>query len=260
MHLSQRRKEGLFYFTVEQYRSGTPGAEVEISVFSSHEGEGILLLRRSLYFEEQSPEHVENFCKTFAHDAHYRTISLNGSAHWCRVARLYEINAGIINDEEQLPHQSLEKTCKELFHFLRRDLTVIENHTTYKQEMARVAQKTETALHEALRLLPGIKGIEIASSCQGASSLVVKNRKIFLPSCHARNAYVNFSSLPTSFLHYLQSGPLGRYHLARFEPTRICSIHVADNGTFIRQLTIAIRAYLHKQRDLHQRDSSGGRK
>ena len=258
MRLTQRRKEGLFYFAVEQHTADVPGAEVKISVFSSYEGEGVPLLQRALYFDEQSQEHIGNFCKVFAHDKHYRSICLGQTAHWCRVARLYELNAGIIVDEGEVPAQSLEKTCKELFHFLRRDLAIIEQHPIYLLETARLGRNEETALREVLSLLSRVPQVEIASACQGSFSIQVKDRTIFLPSCHTRHATINFTSLPASFLYYLQSGPLGQQHLAQLEPERISSQRVVHNRSIIRMLAAATLAYLHKHGSVHSPSPAHG--
>ncbi|NOQ47351.1 MAG: hypothetical protein GQ559_11910 [Desulfobulbaceae bacterium] len=65
MRLTRKGKEGRFYFVVEQQPDEVPGGEVEICVNSSHEGEGILELRRTLYFDEQSPQHIDNFFGNF---------------------------------------------------------------------------------------------------------------------------------------------------------------------------------------------------
>lgn len=248
MPLTQRRKEGEFHFAVEQHAARLPGAEIEISVFFSHEGEGVPLLRRVLYFDEQSEEHVENFCKTFAYDEHYRKICLTGTAHWCRVARLYEVNAGIMKDDDDLSPPVLEKTCKELFHILRRDLVDVETHPLYQQEMARISKHEETALRRVLGLLPRVPHLAIASACQGSALFLMNTLQIFLPYCHEAHAAIHFTSLPSSFLHYLQSGPLGQQHLARFEPALIRSQRVVHNRSFIRLLTTSTLAYLQRHR------------
>lgn len=246
MRLTQRRKEGSFYFVVEQHAGRTPGGEVEMCVFSSNEGEGIQLLQRSLYFDEQSLQHIDNFCKEFAYDAHYREICIRGTAHWCRVARLYELNARIIIEDKKVQPKNINETCKELFHFIRRDLDKIESHPEYKSEMARISQGKEIALHDALALLAKVSQLEIASACQGSSSIQLGDRQIFLPSCHSERAAVSFTALPASFLRYLQSGPLGQQHLARLEPTMVSSIRVFHNRSFIRLLTASTLAYLRK--------------
>lgn len=246
MRLAQRRKEGLFYFTVEQRAGKTPGGEVEMCVFSSHECEGIQVLQRSLYFDEQSLQHIDNFCKEFAYDAHYREICIRGTAHWCRVARFYELNARIIIEDQMVPTKDIDATCKELFHFIRRDLSKIESHPEYKREMARISQGEETALHHALALLAKVSQVKIASACQGSSSIQLADRHIVLPSCHSEKAAVHFTSLPASFLRYLQSGPLGQQHLARLEPAMVSSTRVCHNRSFIRLLTESTLAYLRK--------------
>jgi hypothetical protein len=255
MRLTQKRKEGLFYFVVEQHAGRVPGGEVEICVFSSREGEGILVLQRSLYFDEQSLQHIDNFCREFAYDDHYREICIRGTAHWCRVARLYELNAGIIVEEKSVQQKNVNKTCKELFHFIRRDLDRIESLPEYKREMARISQGEETALHDTLVLLAKVAQLEVASACQGSSSLKLGGRQIFLPSCHTAKATVIFTSLPASFRHYLQSGPLGQQHLARLGPTRISSTRACHNRLFIRLLTASALAYLQKH-EPHRRQPS----
>jgi hypothetical protein len=248
MRLTRKGKEGRFYFVVEQTPGEVPGGEVEICVYSSHEGEGILELRRTLYFDEQSPQHIDNFFKEFSYDDHYREICLRGTAHWLRVARLYQLNAGIIVKEEKVPEKDIYKTCQVLFHFIRRDIGRIENHSEYKREMARISKGEEEALNDTLALLGKVPNIEISSACQGSSGLQLGDREIFIPSCHTELATLTFTSLPTSFLHYLQSGPLGQRHIARLEPTLISSTQVSRNRLFIQLLTTAISAYLQKYR------------
>ncbi|NOQ47352.1 MAG: hypothetical protein GQ559_11915 [Desulfobulbaceae bacterium] len=70
-----------------------------------------------------------------------------------RVARLYQLNAGIIVREEKVQGKDIYKTCEELFHFIRRDLSRIENHPEYKREMARISKGEEAALNDTLALL-----------------------------------------------------------------------------------------------------------
>lgn len=251
MSLAQRRKEGEFHFSVEQHAPSLPGTEVEINVFFPHDGDGLPLLRRVLYFDEQSAEHIQNFCTTFAYDEHYRKICLAGTAHWCRVARLYELNAGIMREKGDISSPSLEKKAEELFHILRRDLADIEDHPLYQQEMVRISRHEETALHKVLGLLARIPQLTVASACQGSSSLQTTNLQLFLPSCHEPNAFIHFTSLPASFLHYLQSGPLGKQHLALFEPNLIRSQLVDHNRTFICLFTSATFSYLKKHRFPH---------
>lgn len=246
MRLSQRRKEGKFYFVVKQQAGKVVGDDVEIYVYSSHEGEGILLLQRTLYFEEQSLQHIDNFCQEFSYDDHYREICLEGRAHWFRVACLYEQNARIIASEKKIPDSKIERRCRELFHFIRRDLDRIESHPEYKREMARIRKGKETALHETLILLGKVTHLQVASACQGSSLLQLDDRLIYLPSCHTSKASLTFTSLPASFLHYLQSSPLGQRDLAQLEPTRFSSTLVGHNRLFIRLLTASTLAYLQK--------------
>ncbi|WP_136810127.1 hypothetical protein [Desulfosediminicola flagellatus] len=248
MPLTQRRKEGKFYFAVEQHSPDLPGAEVDISVFFSHEGDGVPLLRRVLYFDEQTEEHVDNFCRAFAHNEHYRKICLTETAHWCRVAHLYEINAGIMCDDEDFTPQELEKRSEQLFHILRRDITEIENHPLYTKEMARISKREETALSRTLGLLTSVPRVQIASACQGSSLLEMNDLQIFLPYCHEPHAVIHFTSLPPTFLQYLQSGPLGQQHIALFEPNGIRALRVVHNRSFISLLTNTTFSYLKKHR------------
>lgn len=191
MRLSERRKEGSFCFAVRPATGEVVGGEVEISVFAeAAEGEGVLLLRCTLYFDEQSHEHIDNFCKEFAYDRHYRAICLDGAAHWCRVARLYEVNARIRQEEQTLGSDSLEKSCQELFHFLRRDLVLLEEGPEYHEEMARVSRGEEVDLQEALALLARVKGLKVVSACQGVAMVQFEERRIFLPSCHSFKASI----------------------------------------------------------------------
>ena len=246
MRLTRKGKEDRFYFVVKQQPGEVPGGEVEICVYSSCEGEGILELRRTLYFDEQSPQHIDNFFKKFSYDDHYREICLRGDAHWLRVARLYQLNAGIIVREEKVPEKDIYKTCQELFHFIRRDLIRIENHPEYKREMARISKGEEAALNDILARLGKVPNVEIASACQGSSVLQLGDKYIFIPSCHTELATLTFTSLPARFLRYLQSGPLGQRHFARLEPTLISSVRVSHNRLFIHLLANAISIYLKK--------------
>lgn len=247
MRLSERRKEGIFYFAVQQAAGEVVGGEVEITIFAAApEGEGVLLLRRTLYFDEQSLEHINNFCKEFAYDAHYRQICLDGVAHWCRVAPLYETNARILKDEQGLGPESLEKSCRELFHFLRRDLAQIESRPEYQEEMARVSRGEEDDLQEALALLARVKDLKVVSACQGSAMLRLEERQIYLPSCHALKAVITMSNFPQRLKNYLQSGPLGQHHLALLEENRLSAGHVFHNKKFIRMLTASLYAFLRK--------------
>lgn len=247
MFLSERRKEGIFYFSVRHAGGEVVGGEVEISVFAeSHEGEGVCVLRRTLYFDEQSLEHIDNFCKEFAYDTHYRTICVAGTAHWCRVAPLYETNARILQDEQGFNPVALEKKCQELFHFLRRDLLLIESRSEYQEEMTRLSRGQEDALQEPLALLARVKGLKVASACQGSAMLQLGERGIYLPSCHSLKANIVLSNFPQDFKNYLHSGPLGQHHLAKFEENRISAAHVFHNKKFIRALTASLYAFLQK--------------
>ncbi|HIJ91234.1 MAG: hypothetical protein OEV89_11095 [Desulfobulbaceae bacterium] len=247
MRLSERRKEGAFYFSVRHAAGEVVGGEVEIAVFAAaREGEGILLLLRTLYFDEQSHEHIDNFCKEFAHDAHYRRICLDGAAHWCRVAPLYEVNARILRDEQGFGPESLEKSCRELFHFLRRDLIQIESRPEYQEEMARVSRCEEVDLQEALALLARVKGLKVVSACQGSAVLQLGERRICLPSCHTFKANITMDNFPQRLKNYLYSGPLGQQHLALFEENRLSAAHVCHNKKFIRMLSGSLHAFLRK--------------
>jgi len=249
MRLSERRKEGAFYFAVQHAAGEVVGGDVQIAVFAETPGgEGILLLRRTLYFDEQSCGHVDNFCKEFAYDQDYRTICLNGTAHWCRVARLYEVNARIREEEQALGSESLAKSCLVLFHFLRRDLLLIEARPEYRKEMARVSRGEEVDLAEALALLARVKGLKVVSACQGAAMLQLEERRIFLPSCHSLKASITMSNFPQQLKNYLHSGPLGQKHLALFEESRFSVRHPLNNKRFIRLLTSSLHAFLQKYR------------
>ena len=248
MRLSERRKEGIFYFAVQQAAGEVVGGEVEIAVFAAaREGEGVLLLRRTLYFDEQSQEHIDNFCKEFAYDAHYRLICLAGAAHWCRVTPLYETNARILSDEQGLDPEPLEKSCRELFHFLRRDLVLIESRPEYQEEMARVRKGEEDDLQEALALLARVKELKVVAACQGSAMLRLEKRQIYLPSCHALKATITMNNFPQRLKNYLQSGPLGQHHLALFEENRLSAGHAFNNRKFIRMLTSSLYAFMRKQ-------------
>jgi hypothetical protein len=247
MRLSERRKEGTFYFAVQHAAGEVVGGEVEIAVFAeAHEGDGVLILRRTLYFDEQSHEHIDNFCKEFAYDAHYRNICFAGAAHWCRVAPLYETNARIQKDEQTLGPEALEKSCQELFHFLRRDLILIESRPEYQEEMTRVSCGAENDLQEALVLLARVKELKVVSACQGSAMLQLEERQIYLPSCHSLKAIITMNNFPQRLKNYLQSGPLGQHHLALFEENQLCAGHAFHNKKFIRMLTASLYAFLQK--------------
>jgi len=247
MRLSERRKEGAFYFSVQYAAGEVVGGEVEIAVFAAvPEGEGVLLLLRTLYFDEQSHEHINNFCKEFAYDAHYRQICLTGTAHWCRVAPLYETNARILRDEQSLGPEPLEKSCQELFHFLRRDLALIESRAEYQQEMARLGRGEEDDLQETLALLARVKDLKVVSACQGSAMLQLEERQLYLPACHALKAIIIMSNFPQRLKNYLQSGPLGQHHLALFEENQLSARHAFHNKKFIRMLTASLYAFLQK--------------
>jgi hypothetical protein len=247
MRLSERRKEGIFYFAVQQAAGEVVGGEVEIAVFAAApQGDGVLILHRTLYFDEQSQEHIDNFCKEFAYDAHYRTICFDGAAHWCRVAPLYETNARILRDEQTLGQEALEKSCQELFRFLRRDLVLIESMPEYQEEMARVSRGEEDDLQKALALLARVKDLKVVSACQGSARLQFEERQIYLPSCHSLKAGITMSNFPQLLKNYLQSGPLGQHHLALFEENRLSAGYVFHNKKFIRMLTASLYAFLRK--------------
>lgn len=247
MRLSERRKEGAFYFSVQHAAGDVPGGEVEIAVYASaEEGDGVLILRRTLYFDEQSREHVDNFCKEFAYDEHYRKICFTGSAHWCRVARLYDANARIMKDETSLAQEALEKSCQDLFHLIRRDLVRIESRPGYQEEMAKVWRGDEVDLQEALALLARVKDLKVSSACQGSAMLQLEEREIYLPSCHSLKAIITMSNFPQHLKNYLRSGPLGQQHLALFEENRLSAVHACHNKEFIRLLTVSLHAFLRK--------------
>ncbi len=246
MGLSGYRKEGPFYFAVQQVEGDVLGGEVEISVFAAvQEGESALVLLRTLYFDEQSQEHIDNFCRQFAHDEHYRRLCLTGAAHWCRVARLYKVNARIIKDETILTQAALEKCCRELFRFIRRDLVRIESRPEYQDEMARLGRREEDDLEEVLTLLARMNQ-EVTSVCQGSAMLQFDERQIYLPSCHSEKASIFMNNFPQLLKSYLQSGPLGQQHLAQFEENRLSAVHACHNKTFIRTLTVSLQAFLQK--------------
>ena len=249
VRLSERRKEGDFYFSVQYTAGEVVGGEVEIVVYAAvQQGDSVLLLLRTLYFDEQSHEHIDNFCKEFAYDAQYRKICLAGAAHWCRVARLYEVNARILKDEQTVGADALEKSCRELFHFLRRDLDLIEDRSEYQEEMARVSRGDEKDLQEAFALLARVKGLTVSSACQGAAVLQLEERQIYLPSCHSLKATITMSNFPQRLKIYLHSGPLGQHHLALFEENQISAAQVFHNKRFIRMLTASLHAFLLKQK------------
>ena len=248
MRLSERRKEGRFYFAVQHAAGEVVGGEVEIAVYAAvHQGDSVLILLRTLYFDEQSHEHIDNFCKEFAYDEQYRKICLHGAAHWCRVARLYEANARVLRDEKTVEPEALEKSCRELFHFLRRDLVRIESRPEYQAEMARVSRGDEEDLREALALLARVKELKVSSACQGAAMLQLEERQIYLPSCHSLKATIAMSNFPQRLSNYLHSGPLGQHHLTLFEENRLSAVHALYNKRFIRILTASLYAFLQKQ-------------
>lgn len=248
MRLSERRKEGKFYFSVEQAAGEIPGGDVKISVFTPVlAGDSVLLLLRSLYFDEQSQEHIDNFCKKFAYNEHYRKICCAGAAHWCRVARLYEANAHILQDSSLLPRGTLEKSCRELFHFIRRDLARIESRPDYQEALAKVNRGEEEDLQEALALLTRVKNLEVSQACQGSAMVQLGERTIFLPSCHSLKAIITMNRFPQRLRNYLHSGPLGQGHLALFEDNRLSAIHALYNRRFIRILTASLYGFLQKQ-------------
>ena len=247
MLLSKRRKEGEFYFAVQHASSEVVGGEVQIDIFTDNEGNGTLLLRRSLYFEEQTEEHIDNFCKEFAFDPPYRKVCLDDSAHWCRVAHLYEINARILKEEQPYPTEDLNKSCRGLFHFIRRDLTRIENRPEYRQEMNRVNCGKEEDLLEPLALLTKVKNIKVSSACQGSAMLQLDKKQIYLPSCHSLKATIAMSSFPQALKNYLRSGPLGQRHLAKFEKNKLSANHVQQNKKFIQMLTSSLYGFLQKR-------------
>lgn len=246
MHREARRKIGTFYFVTGQKTSAVVGAGPCVSVYMSFEGEGIPVIERTMYFEEQTADHIDNFCQKFAYDAHYRQSCLQGTAHWRRVARLYELNAQILAKEQGLPEADVSAACRELFHFIRRDLDQIEQHPEYKNEVARQARGEEAALGATLSLLDQVKGLEVAWTCQGSREIRVGQRTLFLPSCHTMQATIAFARLPDEFLRYLRSGPLGRLHLATFSEKRIAAALPSRNSAFIQTLKEAASAYLRK--------------
>jgi hypothetical protein len=246
MRLSERRIEGAFCFVVRHAEGEVVGGELEIAVFAAREGDSELLLLRTLYFDEQSHEHIDNFCKEFAYDDHYRKICLDGGAHWCRVAHLYEANARIMSDEQKLAPDALEKSCRELFHLIRRDLARIESRPEYHQEMARVDRLEEEDLRETLALLARVKGLEVSSACQGSAMLQLEGRHLYLPSCHAPKAAISMSKFPADLRKYLNSGPLRQQHLGLIEENRISAVDVFHNKPFIRVLNAALVAFLQK--------------
>ena len=247
MRLSERRKEGTFYFAVQHTAGEVVGGEVEIAVFAASEGEGVLLLSRTLYFDEQSHEHIDNFCKEFAYDEHYRKICLDGTVHWCRVARLYETNARIMQDEQTLAPGALENRCRGLFYFIRRDLARIEGRPEYQEEMARVSRGEEDDLQEALALLTTVKNLKVSSACQGAARLQMEERDVYLPSCHSLKATITMSVFPQPLKNYLHSGPLGSQHLALFEENGLSAVTAFHNKRFIRILTSSLYGFLQNR-------------
>jgi hypothetical protein len=248
MRLGERRKEGTFYFVVQQAEGDVLGREVEIAVFSIvQEGESALVLLRSLYFDGQSQEHIDNFCRKFAYDEQYRKICFTGTARWCRVARLYDANARIVKDGTTLGQEALEKSCRELFHFIRRDLVQIESRPEYQEEMEKVSLGEEEDLQEALTLLSRVNDLKVTSACQGSAMLQLEKRKIYLPSCHSHKAMITMSNFPQRPKSYLRSGPLGQQHLALFEENRISAVHAFLNRKFIQTLTACLQAFLREK-------------
>jgi hypothetical protein len=248
MRLSERRKEGTFYFAVQHTAGSVVGGEVEIAVFTPRDGDGVLLLPRTLYFDEQSHEHIDKFCKEFAYDEQYRKICLDSTAHWCRVARLYEVNARIMQDEQTIAPDALKTRGRELFHFIRRDLAAIEGSSEYRKEMARISRGGEDDLDETLTLLAKVKKLKVASACQGSFRLqVMEGRDLYLPSCHSARATITMGFFPQSLKNYLHSGPLRQQHLARFEENRISAVAVSHNKRFIQILTASLYGFLQKQ-------------
>ena len=247
MRLSERRKEGTFYFTVQQAAGDVLGGGVKIAVFAAdHKGDSVLILLRTLYFDEQSQEHIDNFCKEFAYDEHYRKICFTGTAHWCRVARLYDANARIMKDEQTLGQKALEKSCREQFHFIRRDLVQIESRPEYREEMVKASRGEEDDLQKALALLARVKDLKVSSACQGSAMLQLEEREIYLPSCHSLKAIITMSNFPQRLKNYLRSGPLGQQHLALFEENRLSAVHARHNKKFIRVLTASLHTFLQK--------------
>lgn len=247
MRLSERRKEGSFYFAVQHAPGAVAGGEVEIAIFTAREGDGVLLLSRTLYFDEQSHEHIDNFCKEFAYDEAYRQLCLDGAAHWCQVARLYEVNARIMQAEKTLAPAAVEEGARQLFHLIRRDLAAIVDRPEYRQEIARVSRGTEDDLEEALALLTRIKKLKVTSACQGSACLQLAGRDLYLPSCHSPEATITMNVFPQPLRNYLQSGPLGQRHLALFEENRLRAAAPCHNKQFIRLLTASLYAYWQKQ-------------
>ncbi|TSA13713.1 MAG: hypothetical protein D4R73_00500 [Deltaproteobacteria bacterium] len=246
MHQSPRRKIGPFYFVTGQKTSELVGGGLGVSVYISFEGEGIPVIERTMYFEEQTADHIDNFCQKFVYDAHYRQSCLRGTAHWRRVGRLYELNAQILAEERALPEADVFRACRELFHFIRRDLDQIEQHLEYKTEMARQSRSEESAVGTALSLLGQIRALEVAWACQGSKAIRVRECTLFLPSCHTTQATFVFARLPHEFLRYLRTGPLGRLHLATFGEDRIAAALPSRNSAFIQALKEATSAYLRK--------------
>lgn len=246
MRLSERRKEGSFYFAVLHATGQVVGGEVEVAVFAPSDGDSVQLLSRTLYFDEQSYEHIDKFCKEFAYDEHYRKICLAGTSHWCRVARLYEVNARIMQDEQALAPDVLEERCRELFHMIRRDLAAIEGSPAYRQEMARVSRGEEDDLQEALALLAEVKKLKISSACQGAARLQVADRDLYLPCCHTPKATIIMNFFPQALKNYLHSGLLAQHHLALFEENGLSAASAFHNKRFIQILTSSLYGFMQK--------------
>lgn len=249
MRLGERRKEGTFYFVLQQAEGDVLGGEVEIAVFAAvQNGESALSLLRTFYFDEQSQDHIDNFCRKVAYDEHYRKQCFTGEAHWCRLARLYNANARILKEEKSLPRKDLEKSCREMFHFIRRDLVQIESMSEYQEEMAKVSCGKEDDLQEALRLLARVKDLDVVFACQGSAMLQLDERKLYLPSCHSQKAIITMSNFPQRLKIYLRSGPLGQQHLALFEENQISAAHAFLNRKFIQTFTACLQAFLRKNK------------
>ena len=249
MNVKEIRKEGTFHFVVEEASGDVPGEEIEIAVYAAVlDGESALVLLRTLYFDEQSQEHIDNFCKKFAFDEQYRNLCLSGEAHWCRLARLYKANALIIKDGQKLSREALDKRCREIFHFIRRDLVQIESRPEYQEEMAKVSRSEEEDLQEALSLLARVEDLNVVFACQGSAMLHVDKRKIYLPSCHSQKATITMSNFPERLKNYLRSGPLGQQHLALFEENQLSAAHAFLNKKFIQTVTAGLQAFWRKNK------------
>ena len=249
MNVKEIRKEGAFHFVVEQASEDVPGEEIEIAVYAAVlDGESALVLLRSLYFDEQSKEHIDNFCKKIAYDEQYRNLCLSGEAHWCRVARLYKTNARIIKDEQKLSRETLDKSCREIFNFIRRDLVQLESRPEYQEEMVKLSRGEEEDLQEALSLLARVEDLNVVFACQGSAMLLIDEREIYLPSCHSQKATITMSNFPEHLKNYLRSGPLGQQHLALFEENQLSAAHAFLNKKFIQALTAGLQAFWRKNK------------